>query len=162
MSDKRGWIDFELELAATTRNASLDDIKRETIEIDKSAANVYDARNGVNTITLKKMNTWIPEAREAIETNNQKEIAAILSKKNILDELMDGYETHLTNINNEQQLEFIRKKKTEIEELASALREKQGDGKGPVKKRKSTRRRGSRRRSRRHRKSTRRRRRRKY
>ena len=85
----------------------------------------------------------------------------ILSKKNILDALMEGYETYLTNIKNEQQLKFITDKKTEIQALATALREKQSEGKGPAKKRKSTRRRRSRRR-RRHRKSTRRRRHRKY
>jgi hypothetical protein len=81
MSDRRGWTNFELELAATTRNASLDDIKRETSEIDDFTSKVYEARNEVNTITLEKMNTWIPEAREAIQKNNQKEIAAILLKK---------------------------------------------------------------------------------
>jgi hypothetical protein len=158
MPDKRGWTTFELELAATTRKVPLDDIVAETSKIDESAAKVYQTRNEVNTITLEKMKTWIKEAREAreaIKTNNQKEIAAILSKKNILDALMEGYETHLTNIKNKDQLKFIEKKKTEIEELASALRAKQGEVAGAVKKRKSTRRRRSRRR---HRKSTRRRR----
>lgn len=118
-------------------------------------------RTQFNTITLNTMKTWIDEAREAIKENNQQEIAAILLKKNSLDTLMEGYETHLTNIKNKQQLKFIKEKKTEIEQLASTLREKQGDGKGPAKKRNSSRRRGSRRR-RRHRKSTRRRCHRKY
>jgi hypothetical protein len=82
---------------------------------------------------------------------------------------MNGYETYLTNINNKQQLKIIEEKKTEIKQLASTLRAKQGDGKGPVKKRKSTlrsrrrrRHRKSSRRRRRHRKSSRRRRHRKY
>ena len=158
MSDIRSWTDFERRSAAITRNVPLRDIERETSEIDESAAKVYQARNEVNTITLEKMNTWVKEAREAINKNknNQKEIAAILLKKNNLDALMEGYETHLTNIKNKDQLKFIKKKKTEIEELATALRAKQDEGKGPAKKRKSTRRRRSRRR--RHRKSTRRRR----
>lgn len=157
MADIRGWTDFERRAAAITRNVPLRDIERETSEIDEFTSKVQYTRTQLNTITLEKMKTWIEEAREAIKTNNQEEIAAILLKKNILDALMEGYETHLTNINNKQQLKIIEEKKTEIEELASALREKQGDGKGPAKKRKSTRRR-----RRRHRKSTRRRRRRSH
>jgi len=156
MSDIRGWTTYERRAAAITRNVPLDDIVAETSEIDESAAKVYKTRNEVNTITLDNMNTWIKEAREAIQKNNQKEIAAILFKKNNLDALMEGYETHLTNIKNKDQLKFIKEKKTEIEQLATALRAKQDEGKGPAKKRKSTRRR------RRHRKSTRRRRPRKY
>jgi hypothetical protein len=77
------------------------------------------------------MKTWIDEA---IQQNSQEKFAAILLKKNILDTLMNGYETHLTNINNKEQLQFIKEKKTEIEQLASTLREKQDEGKGPAKK----------------------------
>jgi hypothetical protein len=54
VSDIQSWTDFERRSAAITRNASLDDIERETREIDESAAKVYEARNGVNTITLDK------------------------------------------------------------------------------------------------------------
>jgi hypothetical protein len=57
------------------------------------------------------MKTWIEEAREAIQKNNQEKIAAILLKKNILDTLMNGYETYLTTIKNEQQLKIIEEKK---------------------------------------------------
>jgi hypothetical protein len=161
-SAKRGWCNFERELAAETRNVPISEIETEVRAIDAFTAEVQNTRIQFNTIARARMTAWIDEAREASKQNNQEGIAEVLLKKNNLDMLMASLEKYLREINSPEQLKFITDKKTEIEELASALREKQGEGKGPAKKRKSTRRRGSRRRRRRHRKSTRRRRHRKY
>jgi hypothetical protein len=57
MSDRRSWTNFERRAAAITRNVPLDDIERETSEIDESAAKVQNMRTQFNTITLEKMNT---------------------------------------------------------------------------------------------------------
>ena len=160
-STKRGWCNFERELAAETRNVPISEIETEVRAIDAFTAEVQNTRAQFNTIARARMTAWNDEAREASKQNNQEVIAEVLLKKNNLDMLMASLEKYLREINSPEQLKFITDKKTEIEALATALREKQGEGKGPVKKRKSTRRRGSRRR-RRHRKSTRRRRHRKY
>ena len=63
MADRRGWTNFERTSAAITRKVSLDDIERETSEIDDFTSTVQDTRTQLNTITLDKMNTWIEEAR---------------------------------------------------------------------------------------------------
>jgi hypothetical protein len=151
-SAKRGWCNFERELAAETRNVPISEIETEVRAIDAFTAEVQNTRAQFNTIARARMTAWIDEAREASKQNNQEGIAEVLLKKNNLDMLMASLEKYLREINSPEQLKFITDKKTEIEQLASALRAKQGDGKGPVKKRKSTRRRGSSRR-RRHRKS---------
>lgn len=160
-STKRGWCNFERELAAETRNVPISEIETEVRAIDAFTAEVQNTRAQFNTIARARMTAWIDEAREASKQNNQEGIAEVLLKKNNLDMLMASLEKYLREINSPEQLKIIEEKKTEIEELASALREKQGEGKGPAKKKKSTRRRRSRRR-RRHKKSTRRRRHRKY
>jgi hypothetical protein len=161
-SAKRGWCNFERELAAETRNVPISEIEMEVRAIDAFTAEVQNTRAQFNTIARARMTAWIEEAREASKQNNQEGIAEVLLKKNNLDMLMASLEKYLREINSTEQLKFITDKKTEIEALATALREKKSEGKGPAKKRKSTRRRGSRRRRRRHRKSTRRRRHRKY
>ena len=161
-SAKRGWCNFERELAAETRNVPISEIEMEVRAIDAFTAEVQNTRAQFNTIARARMTAWIEEAREASKQNNQEGIAEVLLKKNNLDMLMASLEKYLREINSTEQLKFITDKKTEIEALATALRKKQDEGKGPAKKRKSTRRRGSRRRRRRHRKSTRRRRHRKY
>ena len=68
--------------------------------------------------------------------------------------LIDILKAHLIEINDTEQLAYIEDKEIEINELASALDDKQGKdkGKGPAKKRKT-----NRRRNKRHRKSSRRR-----
>jgi hypothetical protein len=155
-SAKRGWCNFERELAAETRNVPISEIETEVRAIDAFTAEVQNTRAQFNTIARARMTAWIEEAREASKQNNQEGIAEVLLKKNNLDMLMASLEKYLREINSTEQLKFITDKKTEIEALATALRKKQDEGKGPAKKRKSTRRRRSRRR--RHRKSTRRRR----
>jgi hypothetical protein len=156
-SDKRGWCNFERELAAETRNVPISEIETEVRAIDAFTAEVQNTRIQFNTIARARMTAWIDEAREASKQNNQKEIAEVLLKKNNLDMLMASLEKYLREINSPEQLKFITDKKTEIEALATALRGKKSEGKGPAKKRKSTRRR-----RRLHRKSTRRRRHRKH
>jgi len=151
--DKRGWIEFEKQSAALTK-------KEQENAKDTFPEQVRSARANLNSIVRSKITNWIENAEIANNAKNtqqqnyQQSVTAVLSQKKQLDMLINMLKTHLKEIKDTEQLTYINSKEIEINALATALDDKQGKGKGPVKKRKT-----NRRRNRCHNKSTRRRRR---